>query len=102
MKKSGKRMRWLLLLAAACLVVSCIGCGAQDAGEAQASDDPLTPGIEVLAGRSDMAVATLCGNEYYFSRDVFARALNMSVSSLQSVTVVSLPGVEDGELMMGS
>lgn len=102
MKKSGKRMRWLQLLAVACLVVSCIGCGARDAGEAQASDDVLTPGIEVLAGRSDMAVATLCGNEYYFSRDVFARALNMSVSSLQSVTVVSLPGVEDGELMMGS
>ena len=102
MKKSGKRMRWLLCLAVACLVVSCIGCGAQGAGEAQASGDALTPGIEVLAGRSDMAVATLCGNEYYFSRDVFARALNMSVSSLQSVTVVSLPGVEDGELMMGS
>ena len=47
-----------------------------------------------------MAVATLCGNEYYFSRDVFARALNMNASALQSVTVTSLPGVEDGELMM--
>ncbi len=93
----------LSLLTVFCLLVTLSGCGAaKEGGEKESSDTALTPALEVLSGRTDMAVATLCGNEYYFSRDVFARALNMNVSSLQTVTITSLPGVEDGELMMGS
>ena len=62
----------------------------------------VSPALEVLAAKTDMAVATLCGNDYYFSRDVFARSLNLAVGDLDYVTVCSLPAVTDGELMIGS
>ena len=61
---------------------------------------PLSPALSVIAAQSEMAVATLCGNDYYFSADVFARALN--VAEVTEITVISLPGVTAGELLMGS
>lgn len=62
--------------------------------------EPVSPALNVLAAGTDMSVATLTGNDYYFSRDIFARALNLS--SVKSITVASLPGTTDGELLMGS
>ena len=69
-------------------------------GEKKTGTEPLSPALAILAARTDMAVATLCGNDYYFSEDVFARSLNLS--GVSAVTIRSLPAVTDGELMMGS
>lgn len=69
-------------------------------GDKKTKAELLSPALAILAARTDMAVATLCGNDYYFSEDVFARSLNLS--GVSSVTIRSLPAVTDGELMMGS
>ena len=83
------------------LVTSMMAVGAS-AEESAPEDSVVSPALHVIAARTDMAVATLCGNEYYFSSDVFARAMNLGVGDLQYVTVTALPGVTEGELMMGS
>lgn len=79
-----------------CLITLCIlGVGA--AGEKAV---PLSPALQVLAAKTDMRVAALVGNEYAFSKEDFARALNLS--SLEYVTVTSLPDPEKGALYVGS
>ncbi len=60
----------------------------------------ISPALSVLAAQNDMAVATLRGNDYYFSEDVFARALNLS--HVTAITIRSLPAVTAGELLMGA
>ena len=70
--------------------------------EVDVSAAAVSPALHILAARDEMAVATLCGNEYYFSADAFARSLNVSVDTLGSITVNTLPSAADGELMMGS
>ena len=87
---------FLCLLLAALLATSASAAG--EAGTQTAA--PLSPALSVLAAQNDMAVATLCGNDYYFSEDVFARALN--TAQLSAITVISLPDVTAGELLMGS
>ena len=62
----------------------------------------VSPALSILAAKGDMAVATLCGNDYYFSEQVFARSLNLDVAALDYITVRSLPSVADGELLIGS
>ena len=57
-------------------------------------------GLSVLAAETDMAVMTLVGNDVTFSKDAFARALNLS--QVKYITVCSLPAVTDGELLLGS
>ena len=74
----------------------------QNSREVDAQTSAVSPALHVLAARSDMAVATLCGNDYYFSRDVFARCMNLGVGAVQYVTIESLPDVTEGELLMGS
>ncbi len=67
-----------------------------------AQTSAVSPALHVLAARTDMAVATLCGNDYYFSRDVFARCMNLNAGAVQYITIESLPSVTEGELLMGS
>lgn len=85
----------LFVLLAACV----LPIAAAEQGT-QPTNAPLTPALSVLAAHHEMSVATLCGNDYYFSEDVFARALN--TAQVASITVVSLPDVTAGELLMGS
>jgi len=109
--KKGRYARLLTLLLAAAMAVLLgvlmTGCALIDGAsgadeETDAQKSVVSPALHVLAERTDMAVATLCGNEYYFSRDVFARSLNVNAASLQYITVISLPGVTEGELLIGS
>ncbi|MBR5616301.1 MAG: hypothetical protein IKW66_05715 [Clostridia bacterium] len=106
--KKGRLLTFLfaMLLIALLGAVMTVGVFAEDAVEAENTVDvqnnAVSPALHILAARTDMAVATLCGNDYYFSRDVFARSLNVSAASLQYITVVSLPGVTEGELLIGS
>ena len=103
--KSKKRAVSRVLLSCV-LAVLLMGIGmmtaSASAAEGTAEDEAVSPALHVLAAQTDMAVATLCGNEYYFSSDVFARAMNLDVGDVQYVTVTALPGVTEGELMMGS
>ena len=82
-----------LLTLSACF---CMSVGAQKAGD----EAELTAALDVLAAQNQMSVATLCGNDYYFSEDVFARSLN--VAKVEAITVCALPDVTVGELLMGS
>ncbi len=109
--QSRRRERvWAILCAALLLVMlgamMTVGVFAEEETDAKNEVDiqntAISPALHILAARTDMAVATLCGNEYYFSRDVFARSLNVNASALQYITVVSLPGVTEGELLIGS
>lgn len=101
-KKARRGAFWIggLLVLALLACVMTLSVFAEEGGEVQSG--AVSPALHVLAARTDMAVATLCGNEYYFSSDVFARAMNLSVGALQYVTVTELPSVTEGELMMGS
>ena len=88
------------VMLAALLAALCVGVGAQQTVNIEASI--VSPALSILAGKSDMAVATLLGNDYYFSKQVFARSLNLDVSALDYITVRSLPSVAEGELLIGS
>ncbi len=94
-----KRMRGCCtVLACLLLLMTCLSFGATAAEKREA--EPLSPALTVLAAQNEMSVATLSGNDYYFSEDVFARTLNLR--EIEAITVVSLPDVTAGELMMGS
>ena len=89
------------ILIVAALLVCCfatlctLGVGAADEKPA-----PLSPALHVLAAGTDMRVAALVGNDYTFSKEDFARAMNLS--SLEYITVTSLPDPEKGALYAGS
>lgn len=70
---------------------------------ASAADErpvPLSPALHVLAAKTDMRVATLVGNEYTFSKQDFARAMNLSY--IDYVTITKLPDPVEGALYVGS
>ena len=89
-----KRILSLLLT---CLITGCLWlpCAAEGEGTAVVSH-----GLAVLSARTDVAVSAMVGNDVLFSEDVFARGLNLS--RVEYITVVSLPSVTDGELLIGS
>lgn len=103
MNKTYKR---LCAVVTALLLIGCltlVGAAREGAvGQVDAAEAVVSPALQILAARSDMAVATVCGNDYYFSADVFAKALNTEVSQLPYITVTSLPSAAQGELMIGS
>lgn len=85
------------LLSGVMLVSLLLGIPAA-AGE---SDVPVvSPGLSVLAARTDVAVFGMKGNDIVFSKDLFARGMNLS--DIGYLTVRSLPAVTDGELLLGS
>jgi hypothetical protein len=95
MKACLKRGCAVMLLCLCIVSVFCLQSSAQSIAV-----QPISPALQVLAGTREMAVATLCGNDYYFSEEVFARTLNLS--RVGSITVTALPAVTAGELLMGS
>ena len=60
----------------------------------------LSPGLQVIADQSSMAMSGIKGNKISFDSDDFARAMNLS--KLSSITVTEVPPVTDGELLVGS
>ncbi len=91
------------VLCLAALMALCLAVGAtESADKTDAGAEAVSPALHILAARSDMAVATLCGNDYYFSRDVFARALNVNAAALDYITVTAVPSAAEGELVIGS
>ena len=61
---------------------------------------PVSPGLRILAGEFDMAMAGLRGSAISFDAEDFARAVNLS--QVTSVTVTKVPAVADGELRVGN
>ena len=59
---------------------------------------PLSPAIEVLAQKTDLALWHLVGEEQSFSAKSFLRGLNLS--SLESIRVTKLPNPLDGVLWL--
>lgn len=104
MDRCGRLSRALIVLTmtVCCLLMLLTGASATEAHEVDVNGAAVSPALYILAARQDMSVATLCGNEYYFSNDVFARSLNMDAEALGYITVTSLPSAAEGELMMGS
>ncbi len=60
----------------------------------------LSYGAQVLAASTDVAFCAPVGNEVVFSADAFAKGLNLS--SVDYITVKTLPDVTAGELLLGS
>ena len=88
------------LTIAAMLIICCLAVLMTVGSSAAQKPAPTSPALHVIASATDMRVATLVGNEYTFSKQDFARALNLS--SLEYITVTSLPDPEKGALYMGS
>ena len=62
--------------------------------------EPVSPALNVIANCMPMAKSGMAGNEILFSPEDFERALN--VSRVSSLTVIGVPDVADGELLVGS
>ncbi len=108
--KRSKRY-WRVAVACVCMamVLLALSLGAaaeheteEQKGQVDVAAPIVSPALSILAAKGDMAVATLLGNDYYFSEQVFARSLNVDVAALDYITVRTLPSVADGELLMGS
>ena len=60
----------------------------------------LSPAVDIIAANSPMAKAGISGNTIAFSKDDFARAMNLS--RVDSITVVSVTASTDGVLLLGN
>ncbi|MBE6600048.1 MAG: hypothetical protein E7640_02420 [Ruminococcaceae bacterium] len=60
----------------------------------------LSPAVDIIAAGSPMAKAGRTGRTIAFSRDDFARALNLR--NVNSITVVSVPDPAQGVLLLGN
>lgn len=72
------------------------GISAEEKGE----PIPVSYGLRVLAAREEMVLTALCGNEITFTAEDFSRGLNLS--SLNAITIRSLPDPGEGTLFVGS
>ncbi len=93
MKK--KFVLWILCFVLVLPLASTVSVTAKGASSASA----VSPGLFVIAADNSMAKAGLTGKEISFSRDDFARAVNLS--KIDSVTVTRIPPTTDGELRVG-
>lgn len=96
MERLWRRAASLALGGLMCFTLSMAGC----AERSGAGEGILSPGVNIMAARTDVAVSAPRGNDAVFSEDVFARSLNLS--RVDSITVRSLPADTDGELLLGS
>lgn len=69
-------------------------------GAAAAELPVVSYGISVLSAQTDVAFSAMAGNDITFSADGFARGMNLS--KIRYITVMSVPPVTDGELLLGS
>lgn len=83
----------LMLLGGACL--PCMA-----AGSATEVVPTVSYGLSVLSARTDVALSAMVGNDIVFSADAIARGMNLS--AVRYITVLSVPSVADGELLLGS
>lgn len=68
---------------------------------AQTSQTPIVShGLEVLAARTDLALSCMKGNDVVFTQDAVARGMNLA--QVNYLTVMSVPSVAEGELLLGS
>ena len=88
-------MKKLLFVGLICLFAAVAALSASAEGKAAVS-----PALNIIASHFDMAKTGLIGDELVFSGDDFLRALNLS--SIESVTVKSLPDATQGRLMLGT
>ena len=101
MKRQKRRVIHTLLAVLTAGVLLCAPGVSAEQGMAESPQmAAISPALSVLAAQNDMAVATLCGNDYYFSEDVFARSLNLA--TVDAIVVLSLPEVTEGELLLGA
>lgn len=98
--KSGIRKRLTGLLCAVMLIgsVAVMPVGAEKAGVAESA--VFSHGLEVLGARTDLALSTMKGNDLVFTKDAVERGMNLS--EVRYLTVLTLPPVTDGELLLGS
>lgn len=94
------RGRKIRCVAAALAGAICLSFGGLLSHAAEKEIPVVSYGLNVLAGQMDMAVSAPIGNDIVFSEDAFARALNLS--KVNYITVVSIPAVTEGELLLGS
>jgi len=66
----------------------------------QGAPAEVSHGLSVLSAGTDVAFTSMVGNDVVFSAEGFARGLNLS--SVRYITVVSVPSVTEGELLLGS
>ncbi len=78
----------------------CVSFVALSGFAAENNAPAISYGVSVLASRTDVAVCAPAGNEVVFSQDVFARGLNLS--SVDYITVLTLPDETAGQLLLGS
>lgn len=90
-------MKLKLFFSAALICIAILFCASVGANDGGAL---VSPGLNILASRCDMAKASLKGDNIGFSQDDFERALN--VSYIDSITVTSLPDASSGKLKLGS
>lgn len=95
MKHAIKTITVAVLVTCCLAALLCLGASAD-----QSKPTPVSPALHVLAAGTDMRVATLIGNDYEFSADDFARAVNLAKP--EYITVTSLPDPEKGALYVGS
>lgn len=57
-------------------------------------------GLSVLSARTDVAFSSMVGNDVTFTAEGFARGMNLS--EVRYITVMSVPSITDGELLMGN
>ena len=98
--RSGIRKRLAGLLCAVMLLgsVAAMPVGAEKADAAEPA--VFSHGLEVLGARTDLALSAMRGNDLVFSKDAVERGMNLS--EVRYLTVLSLPPVTDGELLLGS
>lgn len=91
----GKRLAAFL-----CCTALLAGAGVLGSGAEASAPAAVSPGVEVLAARTDLALSAMRGNDVTFTEDDVARGLNLS--HVNYLTVTELPPVTDGELLLGS
>ena len=91
---------WKILIVFALMLGVLAAFGVFSASAATQQAEPLSPALYVLAGATDMRVATLVGNDYAFSKQDFARAMNLAYP--EYITITSLPEPQKGALFIGS
>ena len=95
-----KIKKTLSRVCSALLLLCLIAVALSSCARSKQSSLPLSPALDCLAEQTPMAKSALKGNAITFSPDDFARAVNLS--SIEKITVTSVPPTTDGELRVGS
>ena len=98
--KTGIRKRLAGLLCGAILIGMLAAVPVRAADAEKAEPTIFSHGTEVLGARTDLALSAMKGNDLVFSKDAVERGMNLS--EVRYLTVLSLPPVTDGELLLGS